>query len=177
MTKSAVRKKVTLPRYHERRGWTGGDSKTLYILTDRRTGSVGVYPGGGTGKKLLMNWGPEADVRVASRGEAEKHWQNPLHVGWKTSDGAVDEKRAAHTTKKTSPKKTSPNKTSSQIGYWIRSRGGPRSSWDIVPVYVLGTTTREDEGIVGHDLRVRPLRLGKGAYTMVVSPDDVEDEP
>jgi len=63
------------------------------------------------------------------------------------------------------------------IGYFIRTRGGPRSEWDIVPVYVLGTTTRADEGIVGHDLRVRPLRLGKGPYTTVVSPDDVEDEP
>lgn len=61
------------------------------------------------------------------------------------------------------------------IAYWIRSRGlGGR---DAVPIYVLGTTTRSDEGIVGHDLRVRPLRLGKGKYTMVVAPDDVEDKP
>ncbi len=64
-----------------------------------------------------------------------------------------------------------------RIAYWVRSRGGPRSSWDIVPVYVLGTTTRADEGLIGHDLRVRPLRLGKGPYTAVVSPDDVEDKP
>ena len=74
-----------------------------------------------------------------------------------------------HATKKKSPYP--------YIGYFIRTRGGPRSEWDIVPVYVLGTTTRADEGIVGHDLRVRPLRLGKGPYTTVVSPDDVEDEP
>ena len=61
------------------------------------------------------------------------------------------------------------------IAYWIRSRGlGGR---DAVPIYVLGTTTRADEGIVGHDLRARPLRLGKGSYTVVVSPDDVEDQP
>lgn len=61
------------------------------------------------------------------------------------------------------------------IAYWIRSRGvGGR---DAVPVYVLGTCRRADEGIVGHDLRVRPLRLGKGPYTMVVSPDDVEEKP
>lgn len=72
-----------------------------------------------------------------------------------------------HATKKRGP----------QIAYWIRSRGGPRSSWDVEPVYVLGTTTRADEGVVGHDLRVRPLRFGKGPYTMVVSPDDVEDRP
>jgi len=63
------------------------------------------------------------------------------------------------------------------VAYWVRSRGGPRSAWDIVPIYVLGTTTRADEGIVGHDLRARPLRLGKGTYTMVISPDDVEDQP
>ena len=61
------------------------------------------------------------------------------------------------------------------IAYWIRSRGlGGRDS---VPIYVLGTTTRADEGLVGHDLRARPLRLGKGSYTMVVSPDDVEERP
>jgi len=63
------------------------------------------------------------------------------------------------------------------IAYWVRTRGGPRSSWDIMPIYVLGTTTRADEGIVGHDLRVRPLHLGKGPYTVVISPDDVEDRP
>jgi hypothetical protein len=63
------------------------------------------------------------------------------------------------------------------IAYWVRTRGGSRSSWDILPIYVLGTTTRADEGIVGHDLRVRPLHLGKGPYTVVISPDDVEDRP
>jgi hypothetical protein len=59
----------------------------------------------------------------------------------------------------------------SRIAYWRRStRPG-----DTVPVYVLGTCRRADEGIVGHDLRVRPVRLGKGPYTMVVSPDDVKE--
>jgi hypothetical protein len=43
-------------------------------------------------------------------------------------------------------------------------------------VYVLGTTTRADEGIVGYDLRVRPVRLGKGPYTTVVDPDDVREK-
>jgi hypothetical protein len=62
------------------------------------------------------------------------------------------------------------------IAYWIRSRR-PGNERDSVPIYVLGTTTRADEGIVGYDLRVRPLRLGKGTYTSVVSPDDVEDRP
>ena len=162
MAKSSTRKKTSLPRYDERRGWVGGDSRTLYAFTDRRTGSVSVYPGGGVGKKLVMHVGPEADVRLATRSEAESSWQRPLHVGWKVANGDV------HAAKK---------KRDPQIAYWIRSRGGPRSSWDIVPVYVFGTTTRADEGIVGHDLRVRPLRLGKGSYTTVVSPDDVEDEP
>jgi hypothetical protein len=74
--------------------------------------------------------------------------------------------RASHATRKKYP----------YIAYWIRSRG-PGSQRDSVPIYVLGTTSRTDEGIVGHDLRVRPLRLGKGSYTMVVSPDDVEDRP
>lgn len=61
------------------------------------------------------------------------------------------------------------------IAYWIRSRGvGGRDS---VPVYVLGTCRRADEGIVGDDLRIRPLRLGKGTYTAVVAADDVEDQP
>ena len=61
------------------------------------------------------------------------------------------------------------------IAYWVRSRGlGGRDS---VPVYVTGLCRRADEGLVGHDLKVRPLRLGKGPYTMVVSPDDVEDKP
>jgi uncharacterized protein DUF6496 len=62
------------------------------------------------------------------------------------------------------------------IAYWVRSRG-PGNVRDSVPVYVYGPTTRADEGIVGYDLRVRPLRLGKGTYTSVVSPDDVEDKP
>ena len=61
------------------------------------------------------------------------------------------------------------------IAYWVHSRGlGGRKS---EPVYVFGPTTRSDEGIVGYDLRVRPVRLGKGSYTMVVAPDDVEDVP
>ena len=57
-------------------------------------------------------------------------------------------------------------KRSPQIAYWNGE-----------PMYVLGTCRRVDEGIVGHDLRVRPLRLGKGPYTMVVSPDDVREKP
>ena len=77
----------------------GGDNRTLYAFTDRRTGRVGVHPGGGPGKKLLMAWGPEAVVRVATRAEAEEHWQSPLHAGWH-----VREDGAQHATKKYGPK-------------------------------------------------------------------------
>lgn len=67
-----------LPRYNERRGmWTGGDSRTLYAFTSLITGHTWVVPGG-----YVMNWGPEATVRVATRDEAEELWQRPLHPGW-----------------------------------------------------------------------------------------------
>jgi hypothetical protein len=81
----SLSKGARLPRYDEKRGWIGGDSRTLYAFTGRRTGAVEVYPGGGSGKKLLMHWGPEADVRIATRDEAERLWQNPLHAGWKVA--------------------------------------------------------------------------------------------
>lgn len=95
MAKSAAPKKITLPHYTEKLGWHGGDSRTLYAFTDRRTGTIGVYPGGGGSKqKLLMHWGPEADVRIATRSEAEQLWQSPLHAGWKVQD------TASHATRK-----------------------------------------------------------------------------
>lgn len=81
-------KKADLPRYTEKHGWVGGDSRTLYAFTDRRTGQVAVYPGGGAKKKLLMHVGPEADVRIASRSEAEELWQSPLR-GWTVADGST----------------------------------------------------------------------------------------
>ena len=43
-----------------------------------RTGEVFVRPGGG-----VINVGPEVTVRMATRDEAEREWQNPLHAGWK----------------------------------------------------------------------------------------------
>lgn len=73
---------VAPPTYDERRGWIGGDSKTLYAFTDKRTGSVTVRPGGGPRKPGLHRIGPEATVRIATRAEAEAHWQDPLHPGW-----------------------------------------------------------------------------------------------
>jgi hypothetical protein len=60
-----------------------------------------------------------------------------------------------------------------KVGYFIQSRGpGDRIAFE--KVYVYGPTRRSDEGIVGHDLRMRPTRLGLGDYTFVASPDDVE---
>jgi hypothetical protein len=67
-----------LPHYDKRKGmWRGGDTRTLYAFTGHRTGQTVVYPGG-----PAINMGPEVTVRVASREEAERLWQNPLHVGW-----------------------------------------------------------------------------------------------
>jgi len=77
---------VAPPSYDEQHGWMGGDSKTLYAFTDKRTGKVTVRPGGGRGKPGLHHIGPEASVRVATRAEAEAHWQDPLHPGWVVAD-------------------------------------------------------------------------------------------
>jgi len=62
---------------------------------------------------------------------------------------------------------------SPKIGYFIQSRG-PGDSVEFEEVYVYGPTRRSDEGIVGHDLQMRPTRLGPGDYTFVGSPDDVK---
>lgn len=60
-----------------------------------------------------------------------------------------------------------------KVGYFIQSRG-PGGIVEFEEVYVYGPTRRHDEGIVGHDLRMRPTRLGPGDYTFVASPDNVE---
>jgi hypothetical protein len=60
-----------------------------------------------------------------------------------------------------------------KIGYFIQSRG-PGNLIAFEKVYVYGPTRRDDEGIVGYDLQVRPTRLGPGSYTFVASPHDVE---
>lgn len=87
MTKVAgARSRTRLPRWNEQRGWIGGDNRTLYVFTYPDTGNVYVRPGGGTNKVLLgLNYGPTTNVRVASREEAEEHWQNPIHPGWKVA--------------------------------------------------------------------------------------------
>jgi len=124
------------PSYREGRGWVGGDNRTLYAFTYQDTGNVLVRPGGGPNEDLLgMNQGPTKDVRVATREEAEEHWQNPIHPGWKVAErgashalnrgsssrrkspaeldsdiaailGSVPGKSSAHATKKGSKKKT-----------------------------------------------------------------------
>lgn len=69
--------------YTEEGGWQGGDDRTLYTITDRRTGRVLVRPG------HELRGGPEVDIRMATREEAEEHWQRPLHVGWKVTGWRV----------------------------------------------------------------------------------------
>lgn len=70
--------RAALPRYSEARGWRGGAKNTLYAITDRRTGRVIVRP-----RENMRGVGPEVTVRLATRAEAETHWQRPLHSGWK----------------------------------------------------------------------------------------------
>lgn len=63
--------------YSEEKGWTGGDSRTLYHITDVRTDQSKVRPG------PFLGVGPMVRIRVATRAEAEEGWQKPLHSGWK----------------------------------------------------------------------------------------------
>ena len=78
---TSLSKRVKLPRWNDRRGeWVGGDSRTLYAFTGRVTGQTAVYPGG-----YRFPFGPEVDVRMATRAEAERLWQDPLHSGWRTA--------------------------------------------------------------------------------------------
>ncbi len=69
---------AALPRYSAKLGWHGGAKKTLFAVTDERTGHVIVRP-----REDMRSVGPAVTVRVATRAEAEKHWQSPLHAGWK----------------------------------------------------------------------------------------------
>jgi hypothetical protein len=74
------RARARLPYYDERKGWRGGDTRTLYAYVGQQTGQVVVRPGGGAG-----NIGPAATVRIATRDEAERLWQSPLHSGWRVA--------------------------------------------------------------------------------------------
>ncbi len=76
-----------VPRYDERKGWVGGDTRTLYAFIDRTTGATVVHPGTGRGASTHRT-GSDADVRVATRAEALQHWQDPLHTGWTVADDA-----------------------------------------------------------------------------------------
>jgi len=68
-----------LPRYSEKRGWHGGAKKVLFTLTDPNVPSwMAVRPA-----QNMRSMGPGVHIRVATRAEAEKHWQHPLHPGWK----------------------------------------------------------------------------------------------
>ena len=82
-----TRRKLALPRWRKGapgdfNGWTGGDSFTLYAFTDKRTGRVVVSPG----KYVSTTIGGECTVAVATRDQAIRLWQNPLHPAWKVKD-------------------------------------------------------------------------------------------
>lgn len=64
--------------YTAETGWAGGDDRTLYAVTDKRTGRVTVRPA-----YLFAGVGPEVTIAVATRSQAEADWQAPLHAGWK----------------------------------------------------------------------------------------------
>lgn len=81
--RSGAKSTVTLPRFRPKQGtWTGGDSMTLYAFTSKVTGKTFVRPGH---KHDMRTIGPDAEVRVATKAEAEELWQNPLHSGWKVA--------------------------------------------------------------------------------------------
>lgn len=59
---------------------------------------------------------------------------------------------------------------------WVRATGGGAED-DLVEVYVYPGKPRRDEGDPVLDVRVRPVRLGPGAYTYVVSRDTLKACP
>jgi len=77
----SLSKKEALPRWNPKKGWVGGNSKTLYTFTDNITDSIAVAPGG----YPHVHVGPNAEVRMATRAEAEMLWQSPLQAGWKVA--------------------------------------------------------------------------------------------
>lgn len=80
--KIGPRQFASMPKYNAKKGvWIGGDSRMLYTFSDPDTGRWMVRPGAGpTGK--ITDVGGRALVRVATKAEAEREWQNPLHAGW-----------------------------------------------------------------------------------------------
>jgi hypothetical protein len=72
-------------------GWTGGDERTLYAFVDSYPGArtITVRPGGGDSPKPICRL-EHCSVRVATRAEAELHWQRPLEAGWTVDEGDAD---------------------------------------------------------------------------------------
>ncbi len=62
--------------YSSESGWTGADSRTLYLVTDTRTGDAKVRPG-----YLLTGFGPAVEIRIATGPEALDMWHDNLK-GW-----------------------------------------------------------------------------------------------
>ena len=54
---------------------------------------------------------------------------------------------------------------------WVRSVGP--SGEDVVLMYYKGRCDNADEGMIGYDVKVRPVNLGDGPYTCTVGGGDV----
>lgn len=79
--------KTHLPKYNFAKGyWMNGHPSTLYTFVDRQTRQFIVRPGERGRHTIGPAIGPECDVRVATRAEAEEKWQNPLNPGWTVED-------------------------------------------------------------------------------------------
>lgn len=76
-----MKERIKAPRWSDRKGWVGGDPRRLYAFTCKHTGAVEVKPGN-AGTAV----GPHCDVRPATRAEAERRWQRPLHRDWKVAE-------------------------------------------------------------------------------------------
>lgn len=80
-----------LPKWNPRKGWVGGDARTLYAFTDRLTGRVSVHPISAYGRTPV---GDNADVAIATREQAlavkdadgGRYWPK----GWKVACGTLD---------------------------------------------------------------------------------------
>jgi hypothetical protein len=73
--------KTRTPTFNFERGcWMNGHPGTLYTFIDKRTGHFVVRPG--ERGRHATGIGPECQVRVATRSEAEEKWQSPLNPAW-----------------------------------------------------------------------------------------------
>ncbi len=61
-----------------------------------------------------------------------------------------------------------------RVIYWIQSVG--LKGKERVPMYFKGRWARDCEDGSAGDVKVRPVRLGEGPFTMTVSPDCCENE-